>query len=52
MSLIFNGNEPKNITYNGNDVKKVIYNGDVVWEKNIDNVPPTIEILPTSLGSQ
>lgn len=52
MPLIFNGNKPKNITYNGNDVKKVIYNGDVVWEKNIDNVPPTIEILPTSLGSQ
>lgn len=34
MPLIFNGNEPKNITYNDNDVKKVIYNGNVVWEKS------------------
>lgn len=34
MPLIFDGNEPKNITYNGNEVKKVIYNGVTVWEKN------------------
>lgn len=41
MPLIFNGNEPKNITYNGNEVKKVIYNGNVVWEKQTEAFVPS-----------
>lgn len=52
MALIFNENTPENIIYNGNEVKKVVFNGNMVWKKNTDVIPPTIEILPTSLGSQ
>lgn len=52
MALSFNGNTPENIIYNGNEVKKVVFNGNMVWEKNTDVISPTIEILPTSLGSQ
>lgn len=33
MPLLFNGNEPSNITFNGNEVDIVVYNGVTVWEK-------------------
>ena len=52
MGTIINGNKWAGACVNGNVVSGLVKNGAVFYKKNTDVIPPTIEILPTSLGSQ